>query len=61
MKVAFGINEHDSDGDVYDTCIKLYCNDTTIIKFEDLDELMRFGSKILEMRKEIQENLNERY
>ena len=57
MKVGFCINDYDKEGDVFEECIKLYCNDTTILVFKDITELMDFGKKILSMEKEIRENL----
>jgi hypothetical protein len=42
MDVSFSINQHDSDGDVYDQCVLLHCGDSTILRFENVEKLEQF-------------------
>ena len=53
MKIGFSINEYDKDGDVYDKCVKLYCGDNTILKFDSINKLMTFARGILGMELQI--------
>ena len=57
-KLAFSIDMHDRDGDVYESGIYLHIDDTTIIRVgNDLVEFDAFVAHIQGMRAEIVENL----
>lgn len=42
MKVTYSINQYDEAGDMFDKCILININDTTILHFKDIDELANF-------------------
>lgn len=47
MNTSFSINLHDDDGDVYEKCILIHVNDTTILKFRNIQELEDFTHDLL--------------
>lgn len=57
MTYSWQINNHDKDGDIIDTRILVHIGDSTIIKFEDIDDLEDFAKGILHSLPEIKENL----
>ena len=56
MNYTFSKNLHDSDGDVYESCILAFIGENTIVTFKDADELEEFANKILSSIKEIRES-----
>jgi hypothetical protein len=59
MKVSWSINEYDSDGDCYEQCVKLHLNDTIILTFKSVDELMDLADTIRGFRREMMEQIKE--
>ncbi len=54
MDVTFSVNQHDSDGDVYDECILLHIGDALIIRLEK-DGLDNFIDSLNRIRNELRE------
>ena len=42
MKITYSINQYDEDGDIFDKCILININDSTILRFKNIDELADF-------------------
>jgi len=55
MKVGFSVNQNYDSGGAWDECILLHCDDNTILRFDNIKELQKFGEKILNMIPEIEE------
>lgn len=57
MKVTFSVDQHDSDGDVYDECLLLHVDKNLIIRLErnGLDD---FINSLKIIKKELKENYN---
>lgn len=46
MTASFSINLYDNEGDAFEECILLYCNENTILKFKNISELNDFANSI---------------
>lgn len=57
MNVTFSVDQHDSDGDVYDECLLLHVDKNLIIRLErnGLDD---FINSLKLIQKELKENYN---
>lgn len=61
MKARFSIDFYDHEGDVWDECILLHCNENVILKFNTYKEFSGFIVSLLNIKKELKESLsNER-
>lgn len=47
IKLAFGVHQYDSDGDVYDEGVFLYIGDHIVLPFENPEALKEFGNQIV--------------
>lgn len=56
MKISFSFDLRDSDGDVYEECLLLHCNDDVILKLKDIHELRGMIGQLNKIEKEIVEN-----
>lgn len=57
MQVDFSVDMHDRYGDQTEKCILLHISASTILRFENLNELETFAKKILDrVVPEIREN-----
>lgn len=55
MKVTFSVDQHDSDGDVYDKCLLLHVDKNLIIRMER-NELNDFINSLRLIQKELKIN-----
>jgi hypothetical protein len=55
MKALFSINQHDSDGDIYDSCILIHLDNPLIIRLKDLEDLNELIENLQRVSKEISE------
>ena len=53
MKTSWAKNLYDYEGDKYDECILLFCDDSVILKFKHLEELKEFVNSINRIVEEI--------
>lgn len=58
MKIAWALGLYDNDGDKYEDCLLLFCEEKIILKFENSTELEKFADNIKSCLKEIRENEN---
>lgn len=56
MNITFSVNQHDTDGDVWDKCILLHIDKTTILKLKHITELKDVIRQLKKVEKEIIEN-----
>lgn len=56
MEIGFSVNEYDSDGDIWDRCVKIYFGENVIIKFKNLLELDEAIYQLQKCSKEIKES-----
>ena len=43
MTYSFSINMYDKDGDEFDNCVLVHCGPTTILRFENTEEMEKFA------------------
>jgi hypothetical protein len=55
MKTSWAENLYDYEGDKYDDCILLFCDDNVILKFKHIEELDEFANSVKRMVNEIKE------
>jgi len=54
MNISWAENLYDYEGDCYEKCILLFC-DNTILKFETVEQLDYFADRVKRMVNEIKE------
>ena len=57
INIGFSVGEYDRDGDQWDDKIKIYFDERTIIRFENLAELWSVIEQLQKCAKEITEAL----
>ena len=51
--LAWSVNLHDDDGDIYEGCVLLHFGTSTILKFKNAEALRDFGTSVLAMARNI--------
>jgi hypothetical protein len=55
MKFGWATNLYDRDGDEYEECVLVFCNDSIILKFENMGEMVDFANEMLRCLPEMRE------
>ena len=55
MKFSWTVGLHDADGDEYEKCVLVFCNDSTILKFKTSVEIEAFANEMLRCLPEMRE------
>lgn len=56
MDVAFSVNLHDKDGDVFSECLLLHFDERLILKLDGVQDLKKLIKKLKKIEKEVVEN-----